>query len=529
VAAGAVVIPQAMAYATIAGLPVEVGLYTCMVPMVVYALIGGSRTLSVSTTSTVASLTGSTLLASSVAAGSDDPARALASLTVLVGVILLAARAFRLGTLVDNISEATLTGIKAGVGLTVAAGQLPKLLGVEGAPDADAFFGEVAGVIRDLDAANGATIVLSVATIVVMLVLARFAPAVPAPLVAVGAGIALVAVWSIDDRGVALVGAVPSGLPLPVLPDPDVFVEVLGGALAIALMCFMETASVAGAVRRRDEPPIDNNRELAANALASLLGGLFRAMPPAGGFSQTAINVRTGARSQLSSLVTVLLAVACALFLGGVLSDLPEATLGALVFVAVAGLISPSAFAHYWRVDRLSFWVAVTTAAAGLVAGLIYAVLIGVIFTLLLVLYELNQIGVSELQLDADGDLRVAGEATHPIDGLLILRVDGPLYTANVRRVREQILQQVEAQAPSVVVVDLTAVNRATVTVVDQLGELRSGVRDRGAELWISSPSSQVERTASSVPEWNDMRDGTQVFPTARAAVRAWTTRSPER
>jgi SulP family sulfate permease len=136
-AAGAVVIPQAMAYATVADLPVEVGLYTCMVPMAVYALLGGSRTLSVSTTSTVAILTGSTLISAGVAAGSKNPSGSLATLTLLVGVILLVARVLRLGVLIDNVSEATLTGIKVGVGLTVAAGQLPSLLGIEGDPTAE--------------------------------------------------------------------------------------------------------------------------------------------------------------------------------------------------------------------------------------------------------------------------------------------------------------------------------------------------------------------------------------------------------
>ena len=124
-------------------------------------------------------------------------------------------------------------------------------------------------------------------------------------------------------------------------------------------MCFLETASVAGAVRRRDEPPIDNDQELAANGLACLAGSFFRAMPSAGGFSQTAINQRAGAVTQLSELVTALLAVACALFLGGVLSDLPQATLGCMVVVAVAGLIKPSELRRFWRLDRVEFWVAV--------------------------------------------------------------------------------------------------------------------------------------------------------------------------
>ena len=408
-AAGSVVIPQAMAYATIADLPAQVGLYTCMVPMVVYALLGGSRTLSVSTTSTVAVLTGSTLIAAGVAASGEDPAGDLAMLTVLVGVILLAARLLKLGTLIDNISEATLTGIKVGVGLTVAAGQLPKLLGIAGDPTADAFVGEVRGIVEDLGDISWVTVALSIATVAVLLGVSRLAPRVPGPLLAVVLGIVLVAVFSIDDHGVALIAPVPSGLPTPVAPAFDHLGGLLGGAFAIAIMCFLETASVAGSVRRPEEPPIDNDQELAANGVSCVAGAFFRAMPSAGGFSQTAINQRSGAVTQLSELVTALLAVACALFLGGVLSDLPQATLGCMVVVAVAGLIRPSELRRFWHLDRVEFWVAVVTAASGLLFGLLPAVLVGVLLTLLLVLRELDRVGVTELQPTPGGDdVRVA-------------------------------------------------------------------------------------------------------------------------
>lgn len=178
-AAGAVVIPQAMAYATIADLPVQVGLYTCMVPMVAYALLGGSRALSVSTTSTVAVLTGSTLIAAGVASHGADPARDLATLTLLVGLILVGARLLRLGTLIDNISEATISGIKVGVGLTVAAGQLPKLLGIPGDPSASSFFPEVRAVLRQLDQVSWVTIAFATATLAVLLVAPRVVPRCP--------------------------------------------------------------------------------------------------------------------------------------------------------------------------------------------------------------------------------------------------------------------------------------------------------------------------------------------------------------
>ncbi|MFV0258261.1 MAG: SulP family inorganic anion transporter [Acidimicrobiales bacterium] len=529
-AAGAVVIPQAMAYATVAQLPAEYGLYTCMVPMITYVFLGGSRVLSISTTSTVALLSGSTLMTSSIAAGSDDPGRALASLTILVGLLLLAARLFRLGSVVNNISEATLTGIKLGVGLTVAGAQLPKLLGVPADPDAGAFFGEVRDVAGKLGDISWSTFALSTATILMVVLLNRFVPRLPAPLVAAVAGIALVAFGHIDQHGVALITPVPSGLPTPVLPAVEGISSILVGAIAIALMCFMETASVAHALHRREDPPIDNNQELVANGLANVFGGFFRSLPAAGGFSQSAMNEGSGSRTQVSELVTAGLAVACALFLGGVLSDLPAATLGALVVVAVLGLISPAAYLRYWRLDRTSFWVAVLTALAGLVFGLVEAVLVGVAFTLLTLLHELNVVGVTELQLDDDGDeLLPAGDGTHPVDGLIVLRVDGPLYTANVRNVVSLVHHHVDRTDARVVVIDLTAVSRTSITVVDELTELHRSLAHHRVDLWWASVTPEVAAVAADIPEWQDVVDKGLVFPTGRAAVNRYRTDPPPR
>lgn len=522
-AAGAVVIPQAMAYASIADLPAEVGLYTCMVPMVVYVLLGGSRVLSISTTSTVAVLTGSTLVSAGVAASGDDPARDLATLTVLVGVILLGARALRLGSMIDIISEATLTGIKIGVGLTVAAGQLPKLLGVAGDPDADAFFGEMAGVLDDLADISWATVGLSLATLAVLVGLATLAPRIPAPLVAVVVGIVLVRIWAIDEHGVALIAPIPSGLPLPVVPGLDRATELLGGAFAVAVMCFLETASVANAVRRRDEPAIDNNQELAANGVACVFGGVFRAMPSAGGFSQTAINQRAGSRTQFSEIITALLAVACALVLGGLLSDLPQATLGCMVVVAVIGLIDPGELRRYWRVDKVSFWIATLTAVAGLVLGLLAAVLVGVVVTLILVLHQLNSFGVTELQPAVGGDtLDVAGPNTVAVPGLLILRVDGPLYAANVRNVCTAIVTAVEKAEPSTVIIDASTATTLTVTVIDRFEELGKQLADLDTRLWIAALPPQAQVTAHRTHYWHQLVDNGHVYATTGAALHAY-------
>jgi high affinity sulfate transporter 1 len=523
-AAGAVVIPQAMAYATIADLPVEVGLYTCMVPMVVYALLGGSRTLSVSTTSTVAVLTGSTLLAADVAAESSDPARDLATLTLLVGLILLLTRVLRLGALVDNISLATLTGIKTGVGLTVAAGQLPKLLGIPGDPTAKSFFAEVDAVFEQLGDTSAVTLAFSVLTIAVLLGSSRLAPRVPGPLLAVGLGIALVAFGNIDEHGVALIAEVPSGLPTPIAPDFERWGPLLPGAFAISIMVFLETVAVARSVRRPSEPPIDNDQELFANGVACTTGAFFRAMPAAGGFSQTAINQRAGAQTQLSELVTAALAVGCALFLGGVLSKLPQATLGCMVVVAVIGLIKPSEFVRLWRLDRIEFWVAVATAVAGLWFGLLVAVLVGVLLTFGLVLRELDRIGFTELQPTADGsDVHVAGVHTAPEPGLLLLRLDGPLYTANVRAANRRMLAAVDAaEHPRVLVVEVSAQNMVPVSVIDEFEELDQNLRDRKVELWVAGLTPRALATVRLTPRWHELDDEGRLFPTALAAFRAY-------
>jgi sulfate permease, SulP family len=518
------VIPQAMAYATIAGLPAQVGLYTCLVPMAVYALLGGSRVLSVSTTSTIAVLTGSTLIAAGVAAGAGDPARALCTLTLMVGVILLIARVLHLGILIDNISEATLTGIKVGVGLTVAAGQLPSLLGIASDPAADTFFAAMRLVLDHLGDISWATAAFSAGTIAVLVILRRIAPAIPAPLVAVAGGILLVAVFAIDEHGIALIAEVPSGLPTPVGPTWDGIADLVPGAFAIAIMVFLETLAVARAVRRADEPPIDNEQEMVASAAACGLGAFFRAMPAAGGFSQTAINQRAGARTQLSELVTVVLAVACALFLGGLLSDLPQATLAAMVVIAVLGLIEPARFVQFWKLSRIEFWVALLTAAAGLCLGLLAAVLFGVILTLFLVIVELDRIGATELQPTSTGDdIRVAGDGTVAVPGLLVLRLDGPLYTANVRSVNRKIVAAVDDHPGTrVLVVDCTAVHHVLITVVEEVGDLERELEDRHVELWIAGLVPEVVETARQLPEGHEMFAAGRMYPSALAAVRAY-------
>ena len=471
--AGAVVIPQAMAYATIANLPVQVGLYTCIVPMVVYALLGGSRAMSVSTTSTIATLTATTLVSAGIAAGAEDAIGSLMMLTLLVGVILLLARLCRLGSLVENISGATVLGLKIGVGATVAVGQLPKLLGETDNFSGHGFFRSLAAVGEAFGSVNGPTVALSAGSIAVLLVLKRVAPKVPGTLIVVVGGIVLVWLAHLDEVGVGLIAAVPSGLPVPGIPDLAQATALVPGALAIAVMAFLESAAVARSLRTASEPQIDSDQELFATGAANSIGAFFGTMPAAGGFSQSAVNQSAGARSQLATIVTVVLAVLVALFLGPVLSLMPEATLAAMVFVAVAGLINIPELVRWARISRVDFWIALSVAVIGLTAGLLSAVAVGVVVTLILVLREVNLPRV-----------RVVGRK----EGVLGVNLDRGLYTANAMANERKLLEVVDGEDAQVraVVLGLAQQEVMTITVLEALENLDRELTQHGTTLHLA-------------------------------------------
>ncbi len=497
--AGAVVVPQAMAYATIANLPVQVGLYTCILPMLVYALLGGSRAMSVSTTSTIATLTATTMVSAGVAASADDPDAALGSLmtlTLLVGGILLIAWLLRLGSLVENISGATVLGLKIGVGATVAVGQLPKLLGETGNVSGEGFIHSLVAVGKAFDSVNWPTVALSVGSILVLVLLQRFAPRVPGALIVVVGGILLSAFTGLTAAGVALIDPVPSGFPTPSLPDFTHLPELVPGALAIAVMAFLESAAVARGIRKTTEPQVDSNQELFATGAANAVGAFFTTMPAAGGFSQSAVNQNAGAKTQVSTMVTVVLAILVALFLGPVLSLLPQATLAAMVFVAVVGLINIPELVRWARISRIDFWIALVVALIGLSAGLLPAVAIGVVMTLVLVLREVN---IPRLDITGrEGDV-------------VAVHLGRGLYTANAAENARAIIALATSQTPPVdaLVLDVERLDIVTVTILDALESLDRELAQLGIVLHLARLPEKATAIARKTPWFASLeRDG---------------------
>ncbi len=528
-AAGFVVVPQAMAYATIAGLPVETGLYTCMVPVIVYALLGGSHTLSVSTTSTIAVLVATAL--GTTSRSSQELLGAAFTLTALVGVCLLAMRLFRLGSLVEQISPATLTGVKAGVGLTVAVSQVPVLLGLPGSTEGAGFLRQLAEVVSRLPETHALTAVLSAAAVATLLALRRFAPRVPAALVVVTASILLVALTDVEDRGLALIEPVPSGLPGVSLPVWDDVGGLVPAALAIAVMAFLETVLVARTQRQRSEPAVDSDQELLAIGAATLAGGLAQSLPPAGGFSQSAVNLRAGARSQVSGLTTAALAVLIAFALAPVLDDLPAATLGAVVLVAVSGLVVPAEFVRLYRVDTSELWVAVIATVVALSAGLLAAVGAGVVLTLFLVLRTLSRNAARPLYRTPHGGWTTnppetaRGEAPAELNGhprdVLIAHLDTSVYTGNARATQDAVLAAVltSRPPPRAVVLEGAAVRRATIPLLDMLEELDADLAREGAVLLLAAFPAEVRQRAAASGWWVRANRAGRVLPTIDAAL----------
>ena len=294
----AVVIPKAMAYATIAGLPVQIGVYTALVPAVVYALLGTSRPLSVSTTTTLAILTAAAL--GNVAPSGDTSAliAASATLSVLVGTMLVLAFALRLGFVADFISEPVLTGFKSAIGLIIVVDQLPKLLGIH--IEKSGFFRDIVAIVQHLPTASILTVLLAIFLLVLIFGLQRFRPNAPVPLIAVGIAIIASFFLSLGERGVATVGEIPRALPDIVLPRTNLLLTLWPAAAAIALMSFTELIAAARAFGGSDEPRPHPNQELLALGAANIAGGLLSAMPSGGGTTQTAVNQHAGARTQVA-------------------------------------------------------------------------------------------------------------------------------------------------------------------------------------------------------------------------------------
>jgi high affinity sulfate transporter 1 len=486
--AATVVLPKAMAYATVAGLPVAIGLYTAFVPMVAYALLGTSRVLSVSSTTTIAILTGTEL---GVIAPDGDPAKliaATATLTLLVGALLIGARLLRLGFLANLISVPVLTGFKAGIALVIVLDQVPKLLGIHIVKHD--FFSDVVSVAQHVPETSFATLAVALATFAVLIGMDRLWPHSPAPLVAVGGGIAASWILGLSALGVSTVGAIPQGFPSLTLPDLSLVEMLLPGAAGIALMSFTETIAAGRAFALPTDPPINPNRELVATGVSNAAGALFGAMPAGGGTSQSAVVRAAGGRSQKASLVTAAAAVATMLLLAPLLALMPHATLAAVVIVYSVGLIQPAEFRAIRRVRTMEFRWAVIACVGVLLLGTLQGIVVAIIASMIGLASQVTHPRVSVIVRKRGADVLRPLSSEHPddesFDGLLILRPEGRLFFVNAQNVAEQINALIRQYEPRVVALDMSRVPDIEYSALQALVEGQKRATERGIIVWIA-------------------------------------------
>jgi sulfate permease, SulP family len=484
----AVILPKAMAYAALAGLPVQVGLYTALVPTAVYAVLGSSRRLSVSTTTTIGILTAAEI-AAVAPDGNAAQAMAIAStLAVMVGLLLVLASALRLGFLANFISDPVLTGFKAGVGIVIVVDQVPKLLGIHF--EKGGFFENALAIVRHSPETSLITLAVAAATLGIMVLLPKLAPRVPAPLVAVGAAIAASGLMGLDQSGVAVVGAIPAGLPGFSVPDRALFAQMGPAALGIALMSFTESIAAGRAFARTGEPRPGANQELLATGLANAAGGLFGGMPGGGGTSQTAVNTKAGACSQMAGIVTAASTIAVLLFLAPLIGLLPHATLAAVVIATSVGLISLADFAAIRRVRHAEFYWAAAAMVGVTLVGTLPGIAAAVILSLANLISQANNPPVYVVGRKRGTDVYRPQTSEHADDesfpGLLILRTEGRIYFGNAQRIADKMAPIVRAANPKVVLMDFGAVPDIEFTALKMLIEAEARLRSTGTELWMA-------------------------------------------
>ncbi|HYC11029.1 MAG TPA: SulP family inorganic anion transporter [Steroidobacteraceae bacterium] len=492
--AGAVVIPQAMAYATVAGLPVQVGLYTAFLPMVIYALLGSSRPLSVSTTGTLAILTAEALERFAGQADGAALVAALATLTLLVGAALLLGGLLRLGFVANFISDPVLTGFKAGIAIVILFKQIPALLGIHIARGS--FTHNLADLWAALPQTSSITLVVGAMTIGMLLLMKRFSPSLPSSLIAVAAGIAAVALFALPQHGVETVGHIPTGLPTLTLPDVSVVEELWVAAVAIALMSFTETAAAGRAFARSDEPAPVANRELIATGLANAGGALLGAMPAGGGTTQTTVNRLAGARTQVAELVTAAATLATMALLAPLIGKMPQATLAAVVVVSVVGLIRRAEFRAIRQIRRTEFLWALTALAGVVLLGTLKGILVAICVSLVALAYQESDPPLYEVRRKPGTNVFRQVCPEHPEDesfvGLLLLRTEGRIFFANAPHLARKAQALLEQSHQRVFVLDLSAVFDIEYTALMMLAAAEKQLRSNGRVLCLAGLNPEV-------------------------------------
>ena len=530
VAVAAYLVPQVMAYSSIAGLPAQAGLWACLGSLTVYAVLGSSRQLSVGPESTTALMTATAV--APLALGDPTRHAALAAgLALVVGAFCLVGGLLRAGSLADLLSRPVLVGYMAGIAVIMITSQLEAVTGVP--VEGDTPLAEVASFLAGLGQANLPTVALALPLLAGMIVGTRLRPTWPIPMIGMLLATAAVALFSLDDRGVRLVGSAVSGLPVPGLPDltADDFVALLLPAVGVAIVGYSDNVLTARAFGTRRGETIDGTTEIVALGVANLAAGVLRGFPVSSIGSRTAIGDAQGSRTQPHSLVALVLVVVVLVAGGALLSRFPRAALGAVVIYAALRLIDISGFRRIARFRRSEAAISVVTMIAVLTVGVLYGVLVAVGLSVLDLLRRVARPhdgvlgyvpGIAGMHdMDDYPDAR-------PVPGLLVYRYDAPLCFANAENFRRRALASLDAEPeqPQWFLLNAEANVEIDSTAAETLEALHAELARRGIVLALARVKQDLRddlRAAGLLATIGEYR----IFMTLPTAVAAFHARRP--
>jgi SulP family sulfate permease len=494
---GAMLIPQGMAYALLAGLPPQMGLYASILPLVVYALLGRSRQLGVGPTAISSLLTAAGL--AKLSGGDPKTYVAMAAtLAVVVGLMRVAMGVGRLGFFVNFLSRPVLSGFTSAAALTIAASQLKHLLRVDlGKSSLVPML--VLNAVRRAGQVHLPTLAIGLGGMALLALLRRWRPNWPGTLLVVMAATAVVAVFGLDHQGVSVVGRIPGRLPTLRLPTEGLgrFGEMFPTAAAITMLGFVESIAVAKVFAQRHRYVIRPNQELVALGVATVASGLSGSYPVSGSFSRTAVNAASGARTQMAGVISAGVVALTLVVLTPLFRPLPNAVLAAVVMAAVAGLVDLAEARRLWRVKRSDFVLLVVAFASTLFLGVEWGLLVAVIASLGVIIRQTSRPHTAILgRLPESTEYRNVKRAPMAItvEGVVVLRIDAPLYFANVEYIQERIRQIEEAEGGRLraLVLDAGSINDLDSSADRALQELAEDYGRRGVELYIANAKGLV-------------------------------------
>ena len=497
----ALMVPQALAYAGIAGVPVQNGLYVLPLAVVGYLLLGSSRHLYVGPSAAVASLSASTVaLVAGASTGSAEYIALTVVLTLMVGVIYIAGGLARMGFVARFFARPVLEGFIVGLGLYIAIGQLPKVVGIT-KPSGDTL-SVLWNTLTDVGSWQSTTVAVGVVALVALFGFARFAPKLPGVIIVVALGILASEALDLDDHGVAIVGDVPTGFEFVSLSSVSLndLGKMVPGALAIVIVGLAQSLAIAKSYAAKYHYSVDANREMLGYGAANIGAGVLQGFTVTGGPSASAAAERVGAKSPGAFLVSALMALLTVLFLAGLFEDLPQPVLGAIVIWAVSGMIDPGRVTQYWRAQSLEFWAALGALLGVLVINILPGVAIGVALSFILLIHTIDHPHIASLGRSRDSsryaDLEDDTEAT-PIPRVHIHRFEAELIFANADIFQDDLLARIRAAEPPphTVILDFEAISQIDVTGAQTLRSVHDALETRGIRLIIARAKSTVRDT----------------------------------